>query len=142
MEKNINSKKFTDHCPLTGKYRGPAHEKCKINVTQKESNFISFFIHKFSIYDCHLFVRKLNKTIRDKVELDPIPKINGECISVTYRYTRLIDSYRFLPSGSDSLVKTRVNNKQRILKKLKKEIDEVDNIGIVDKKNKKIDYQV
>ena len=31
-EKPIDTKKVTDHCQLTGKYRGPAHEKCKRNV--------------------------------------------------------------------------------------------------------------
>ena len=32
-EKNIESDKVRDHCQLTGNYRGPAHSKCKLNVT-------------------------------------------------------------------------------------------------------------
>ena len=32
-EKNIESDKVRDHCHLTGKYRRPAHNTCKINVT-------------------------------------------------------------------------------------------------------------
>ena len=35
-EKNFESDSVRDHCHLTGKYRGPAHSKCNINVTQKE----------------------------------------------------------------------------------------------------------
>ena len=34
-EKNIESDKGRDHCHLTGKYRGPSHNVCKINVKQK-----------------------------------------------------------------------------------------------------------
>ena len=34
-EKEIISDEVRDHCHLTGKYNGPAHTKCNINVTQK-----------------------------------------------------------------------------------------------------------
>ena len=38
-KKNIESDEVTDHCHLTGKYSGPAHNKCNINVTQNWSLF-------------------------------------------------------------------------------------------------------
>ena len=38
-EKEILSDNFPDLCHLTGKYRGPAHNTCNINVTQKQSIF-------------------------------------------------------------------------------------------------------
>ena len=57
-EKKIESDNVRDHCHLTGKYRGPAHSKCNINVTQDQSNFIHFIFHKFSNYDCHLYFGK------------------------------------------------------------------------------------
>ena len=47
-EKEILSHKNRDRCHLTGRYRGPAHNACKINVKQKGSNFIPFAFHKFS----------------------------------------------------------------------------------------------
>ena len=37
-EKKIISDKVSDSCHLTGKYRGPAHNKSNINVTQDQSN--------------------------------------------------------------------------------------------------------
>ena len=116
-EKIIESDKVRDHCHLTGKYRGPAHSKCKINVTQKQSNFIPFIFHNFSNYDCHMFFKKLVDKKKDKVDFDIIPKTNEEYISVTYGCIRFIDSYRFLSSGLDSLVKNLDEDDFKILKK-------------------------
>ena len=124
-EKFIESDKIRDHYHLTGKYRGPAHSKCNINVTQKQSNFIPFIFHNFSNYDCHMFFKKLVDKKNDKVKFDVIPKTNEEYISVTYSCIRFIDSYRFLSSGLDSLVKTLVDNSNKTLKNMKEEI--VDN---------------
>ena len=54
-EKFIESDKVRDHCHLTEKYRGPAHNTCNINVTQKQSKFLTFIFHNFSNFDCHMF---------------------------------------------------------------------------------------
>ena len=116
-EKEILSDKVRDHCHLTGSYRGPAHNTCNINVTQKQSNFIPFIFHNFSNYDCHMFFKKLVDKRKDQVDFDIIPKTNEEYISVTYGCIRLIDSYRFLSSGLDSLVKNLDEDDFKILKK-------------------------
>ena len=129
-EKEIMSDKVRDHCHLTGKCRGPAHSKCIVNVTQKQSNFIPFIFHNFSNYDCHMFFKKLVDKKKDRVDFEIIPKTNEEYKSVTYGCIRFIDSYRFLSSGLDPLVKTLVDNGHETLKKLKKEI--VDNDEILD----------
>ena len=116
-EEEILSDKVRDHCHLTGKYRGPAHSKCNINVTQNQSNFIPFIFHNFSNYDCHMFFKKLVDKKNDKVNFDIIPKTNEEYISITYGCIRFIDSYRFLSSGLDSLVKNLDEDDFKILKK-------------------------
>ena len=116
-EKEILSDKVRDHCHLTGSYRGPADNTCNINVTQKQSNFIPFIFHNFSNYDCHMFFKKLVDRKKDKVDFDIIPKTNEEYISVTYGCIRFIDSYRFLSSGLDSLVKILDEDDFKILKK-------------------------
>ena len=105
-EKFIESDKVRDHCHLKGNYRGPSHSKCNINVTQIQSNFIPIIFHNFSNYDCHMFFKKLVDKKKDKVDFEIIPKTNEEYISVTYGCIRFIDSYRFLSSSLDSLVKT------------------------------------
>ena len=48
--------------------------------------------------------------MNDKVKFDIISKTSVEYISVTYGCIRFIDSYRFLSSSLDSLVKTLVDN--------------------------------
>ena len=58
-EGNIESVKIRNHCQLTASYRGPAHNVCIINVTQKQSFFIPFIFHNFPNYDCHMFFKKL-----------------------------------------------------------------------------------
>ena len=116
-EKEILSDKVRDHCHLTGNYRGPAHSKCNIKVTQKQNNFIPFIFHNFSNYDCHMFFKKMVDKKIDKVDFEIIPKTNEEYISFTYGYIRFIDSYRFLSNGLDSLVKNLDNDDFIILKK-------------------------
>ena len=48
-DKKNESKKVRDHCHLTGRYRGPAHSICNVNVTQNKVilyhlYFITFLI--------------------------------------------------------------------------------------------------
>ena len=85
-----------------------------------------------------MFFKKLVDKKDDKVNFDIFPKTNEEYISVTYGCFRFIDSYRFLSSSLDSLVKTLVDNLHKTFKNLKEEIvdnDEIINIvnGIQEK---------
>ena len=133
-EKIIESDKVRDHCHLTSKCRRPAQSNCNINVTQDQSIFIPFIFHNFSNYDCHMFFKKLVDKRNDKVKFDMIPKTNEDYISVTYGCIRFIDSYRFLSSGLDSIVKTLVVNSHKTLKNLKEEFfDKVELLDIVNK---------
>ena len=52
-----------------------------------------------------MFFKKLVDKKKDKVNFDIIPKTNEEYISLTYGCIRFIDSYRFLSSNLDKLVK-------------------------------------
>ena len=116
-EKEKLSDKVHDHCHLTGKYRGPAHNTCNINVKQKDSNFIPFAFHNFSIYDCHMFFKRLVDLKKDKVKFKIIPKTNEEYVAVNYDCIRFIDSYRFLSESLDKLVKNLDEDDFKILKK-------------------------
>ena len=127
-EKKIESDKVRDHCHLAGKNTGPAHNTCIINVTQDQSNFIPFEFHNFSTFDCQCFFQKLIYEKNDKVKFKTIPKTKKECISVRYGCIRFIDSFRFLSSSSDNLVKILLDSGHKILKDLDEEIADNDEI--------------
>ena len=121
-EKYIESDKVRDHCHLTGEYRGPAHNESNLQVKQKDSNFITIDLHNFSNYDCHMFFKTLVDRKKDNVKFEIIPKTDEKYISVRYGCIKFIESYRFLSSSLDKLVKTLVDNSHKTLKNLKKEV--------------------
>ena len=124
-ERGNVSDKVRYHCHLTSKYRGPAHNTCNRNVTQKQSNFIPFVFHIFSNYDCHLIFKKLVDKKNDEVKFKIIPKTDEEDIIVSYGCIRFIASHRFSSISSDKLVKTLVDKSHKTLQNLKNKI--VDN---------------
>ena len=83
-----------------------------------------------------MFFEKLVNKKNDKVDFDIIPKTDEEYISLLYGCIRFIDSYRFLSSVLDSLVKTLVGNNHKTLKDFEEEI--VDNDEILNNVKKKI----
>ena len=48
-----------DHCHLTGKFRGFAHNNCNLNTRKAHTSFVPLLVHKFSGYGCHLIFEKL-----------------------------------------------------------------------------------
>ena len=83
-EKYIETDKVRDHCHLTAKYRGPAHNECNLQVKQKDSNFITIGLHNFSDYDCHMFFKTLVDRKKDNVKFEIIPKTDEKYISDRY----------------------------------------------------------
>ena len=116
-EENFESAKVRGHCHSTGKYRSPAQNICKSNVTQEKSNIIPFIFHIFSNYDCHMFFKELVDKTNDKVKFVIIPKTNEEYISVSYGCIRFNDSYRFLSTSLVGLVGKLNEDDLKILKK-------------------------
>ncbi|XP_037823480.1 uncharacterized protein LOC119611843 [Lucilia sericata] len=120
--KNIlNEEKVRDHCHLSGKYRGPAHNTCNINY--KLPSFIPVIFHNFSAYDCHLFVKELNNIDDGPINIIPLNKElyislsktinsdNGRNIEI-----RFLDSYRFMTSNLDNLVKNLTQDELKVVK--------------------------
>ena len=132
-EKEKLSHKVHDHCHVTSKYRGPAQNRCNINVTKDQSIFITIIFHNLNNYDGHQFFKELVDRKNDKVNLKIIPETNEEYISVRYACIKFINGYRILSSWLAKLVKTLDDNSHRTLKILKEEC--VDNDEIMNNVN-------
>ena len=59
------------------------------------------------------FFKKLVDKKNDTVKFDIKPKANEEYLSATYGCINFIDSYQFLSSSLDSLVKKLVDNNKK-----------------------------
>ena len=113
----LGLERVRDHCHLTGKYRGAAHNKC--NLQYRRPKFIPVVFHNLSGYDSHLFIKNLGVT---EGNINCIPNNEEKYISfskdiVVGEYTskngkivdikqqlRFIDSFKFVASSLDKLV--------------------------------------
>ena len=99
-----------DHCYITGKSGGLAHNNCNLNTRKAHTSFVPILFHNFSGYDCHLIFEKLvnmatGKNIK-KNENDIIAKSSENYISVKIGCLKFLDSYRFLDASLDKLSTT------------------------------------
>lgn len=95
--------KVRDHDPLTGCFRGAAHNKC--NLMYQLPNFVPVVMHNLSHYDAHFICQNLNI---DDLDIKVIPNNEERYISLSKKVSakfeiRFIDSFRFMASSLDSL---------------------------------------
>ena len=78
------------------------------------------------------FFKRLVDKENDKVKFVIIPKTNEEYISMNFEFIRFLDSYLFLSSSLDSLVKILSANSHKTLKTWKKIVESDEMLNIVD----------
>lgn len=112
---NAQDMRVHDHCHLTGRYRGPAHNNCNLNY--QDSRVIPIVMHNLSGYDSHFIIRPLLQVYGGNVNI--IPTNKEKYISFTKTVgsmqLRFIDSYRFLASSLEELASYLHPNKKSIL---------------------------
>ena len=96
-----------DHCHITGKYTGFAHRDFNINL--KLNHEIPIVFHNLKYYDSHLIMPELRKF---NLNISLIPNGSEKCMSFTINNKLFfIDSFQFLGSSLDSLVKNLIKFK-------------------------------
>ena len=127
----LENDRVRDHCHFTGRYRGPAHNKC--NLKYRKPKNISVFFHNLSGYDSHLFIKKLGTPNKNE-NIDCIPNNEEKYISfsktiVTGQYTNkkgkiknktfkivFKDSLKFMSSSLETLVNNNLPAFKNLIK--------------------------
>ena len=93
--------KVRDHCHVTGKYRDSAHRDYNINV--KLNHKIPVVFHNLQNYNSHLIMQESGKF---NFKINVIPNGLEKYMSFNINNKLIfIDSFQFLSSSLDSLVK-------------------------------------
>ena len=100
--KELGDDRVRDHCHLTGKYRGAAHNACNINYNFKHIK-IPVFFHNLKNYDSHLIISSANEFKCKKINV--IAQNSEKFITFGFDHLQFKDSYSFLSSSLDKLVK-------------------------------------
>ena len=119
----LGGDRVRDHCHLTGKYIGAAHNTC--NLQYRKPKFIPVVFHNLSGYDSHLFIKNLGVTegnincipnneekyisFSKDIVVGEYTNKNGKVVDVKQQL-RFVDSFKFMASSLDKLVENLDKN--------------------------------
>ena len=96
-------KKVLDHCHITGKYRGPAHNGCNLELHIKpEQILIPVLFHNLSGYDSHIIMRGLG-ALECQDDINLIPYNMEKYMAFNLGPLRFLDSMQFCKSSLSAL---------------------------------------
>ena len=99
-EYSDEDKPVRDHCHITGKYRGSAHNSCNLKLRiDPEKLKIPVIFHNLKGYDSHFIIKKLGKNSNISVIAQNFEKY----ISFKIDNLQFIDSFQFMSSSLDKL---------------------------------------
>ena len=116
---HICSEKYTDkdapvgdHCHITGKFRGSAHQECNLKLRIKSKNLkIPIVFHNLRGYDSHFIMQQIGKianayAYKDKpLTINAIPNNMEKYMAFMLgNHLTFIDSFQFMSSSLDKLV--------------------------------------
>ena len=115
----LGADRVRDHCHLTGKFRGAAHNDCNLNYSF--TGRIPVILHNLRGYDSHLIMQGLGK-LKDK-KINCIPNNTEKYISFSIDNLDFIDSLQFMNASLDKLVLNLAKDGADKFPTLKKYID-------------------
>ena len=121
---HICNKKYTDkdtrvrdHCHITGKYRGSAHQECNLRLRIKPEEIkIPVIFHNLRGYDSHLIMQEIgdiakkhtyknNKGEEKQMKINAIPNNMEKYMAFMLgNHLTFLDSFQFMSSSLDKLV--------------------------------------
>ena len=102
----LNTDKVRDHCHITGKFRGAAHNQCNLKLKIPKKLLIIF--HSLEGYDEHIIFKELNNF---DVGIGVIPKTIEKYMSIIVNRTiTFIDSNEFYKGALDTLASNLEDN--------------------------------
>ena len=101
-DKPLKGDSVRDHCHITGKYRGAAHNTCNLKLRlNPKTTIVPVAFHNLRGYDSHLLMQAISKV---EGGISCIPNNTEKYISFSLRQLRFIDSIQFLLASLDKLV--------------------------------------
>ena len=98
-KQEVNTDKVRNHCHVTGKFRGAAHNKCnlKLRIPRK----LPVIFHNLQGYDGHIIFKELNNF---DVDIAVVPKdIDKYMCIIVNRHITFIDSLQLYNGSLDTL---------------------------------------
>ena len=101
-DKPLERDSVRDHCHITGKYRGAAHNACNLKLRlNPKTTTIPVVFHNLRGYDSHLLMQAISNV---ECRINCIPNNTAKYISFSLGQLRFIDSAQFLLASLDRLV--------------------------------------
>ena len=111
-----------DHCHITGRYRGAAHNNCTVKMyINPKTTPIPVIFHNLKGYDAHHLMQEISQLEKD-VE-NCIAKNMEKYITFSVGGLRFIDSFNFLQGSLDSLVSATPKESLKITSTISKGSD-------------------
>ena len=103
----VDDEPVRDHCHVTGKYRGSAHQTCNLKLQiSAEKIKIPVIFHNLKGYDSHFIINELGELIKKGKEISiNVIAQNAEKYMAFYinKHLSFIDSFAFMSSSLEKL---------------------------------------
>ena len=106
-----------DHCHITGKFRGSAHQECNLKLRIEPENIkIPVVFHNFRGYDSHFIMQQIGEIAKkhayknkrgeeQHLDINAIPNnMKKYTAFMLGKHLKFIDSFQFMNSSLDKLV--------------------------------------